>query len=251
MKHVEPPNRRAFLSLAASLPCVQALLAVTPEWNYTDKGPQQWPRLDPQFGVCSAGDQQSPIDLHDAIKSQLPPVQIDWKTGEATVLNNGRTIQVNVPEGSTIQIGGVTSRLTQFHFHGPSEHAVNGKRFAMEAHFVHTQANGDITVLAVFLTPGGQNALFSTIMRAAPQKADGKSTTRGDIDPAALLPRSRQNTWRYHGSLTTPPCSQTVDWVLFEEPVSVAQADIDRFHAIFAMNARPVQPLNRRFVLRS
>lgn len=242
--------RRRFLAGLFSCPiCVAA--AAAPEWNYGDAGPRQWASLNPAFRVCGNGDQQSPVDLHDGIKARIPEVRLNWKKEKLTVWNNHHTIQIAAPEGSFIEIGQEKPNFVQFHFHSPSEHAIAGRRAAMEAHFVHQDKNERIAVLAVLLVPGGRNAAFSAIMNIAPTQPDGKVSTSSPIDPRELLPASLESSWRYEGSLTTPPCSQTVDWIIFDPAVSVAQADIDLFRRIFPMNARPLQPLNRRYLLRS
>lgn len=222
----------------------------TPEWNYGSAGPPKWGALDRAFTICATGDQESPVDLHDGIPAQVTPVRFDWKSGKFTIENNGHTIEANVPAGSSVMMGADRFDLTQFHFHTPSEHAVSGKRSAMEAHFVHTHQDGQVVVLATLLEPGGHNGAFSAVMKVAPGKAGGEARTDSVVDPRQMVPASLHS-WRYEGSLTTPPCSQIVTWVVFAQTVPVAQSDMDAFRKIFPMNARPLQPLNRRYLLRN
>jgi carbonic anhydrase len=240
-------SRRSVLAALAISPC-GLLRGADAEWNYRNRGPESWASLDPAFGVCRTGDQQSPIDLADTVEAHVSPIRTNWKAAPMTVSNNGHSIEVEVPDGNSLEIGNAHAKLIQFHFHLPSEHAVAGKRAAMEAHFVHRHPEGKITVLAVLLDAGAANAEFAAIMKIAPRQTGGKSMAA--VDPSRLLPPSLKSTWRYRGSLTTPPCSETVDWIICRERVSVAAGDIDAFRAIFPMNARPLQPLNRRFVLR-
>ncbi len=182
----------------------------------------------------------------------MSPVHVQWQAAKSVIWNTGHTIQVVVPEGSFLKVGSSAPiPLTQFHFHTPGEHAVAGKRAAAEAHFVHQEKGGAITVLAVLLNGGGQNADFSTIMKAAPRQAGGKAPSPFPLDPVRFLPASLEKTWRYEGSLTTPPCSETVDWIVCEEQIAVDDADIERFRSLYSMNARPLQPLNRRYLLES
>lgn len=241
-------SRRAFFT--GLIACPICASAATPEWNYTTEGPQKWPSLAPEFQVCGTGDQESPIDLRGGIDAKLPPIQTNWKKAQQTILNNGHTIQVVVAAGNTTTIGGVIWPMTQFHFHLPSEHAVDGKRTAMELHYVHQQPDGKIAVLAVIITAGARNEQFAAIMAAAPQTTDKRVPSPSPIDPAALLPANRTSTWRYEGSLTTPPCSQNVDWIIFTQNITADAADIERFRKLFPMDARPLQPLNRRYILR-
>ena len=236
--------------LGGLVACPACLYAATPEWNYGEAGPSRWAGLDQSFAVCGSGDQQSPIDLNQSIDANLPAIRTNWKAAASTILNNGHTIQVVVPDGSSLDAGTGAAKLTQFHFHTPSEHAVRGKRSDMEVHFVHQKADGNIVVLGALMGAGGQNNQFSEIVRLAPRQAGQKVSSTSPIDPAKLLPSARDRNWRYEGSLTTPPCSQTVEWILLEQQLSVAGPDIDKFRSMFAMNARPLQPLNRRYILR-
>lgn len=243
-------NRRHFVSRLLACPvCVATCIGQ--EWNYGDAGPEKWGGIDRSFSACAAGDQQSPVDLRDGIHADLPRLQIRLPKDNLTVSNNGHTIQVSAPGGSSIEVGASNYSISQFHFHTPSEHAIAGKDEAMEVHFVCTHSDGKLTVLAALLAPGGRNAALSAIMEIAPGRPDGKAMTASPIEAGELLPSDLRSTWRYAGSLTTPPCSQTVDWIVFDRVVSVADRDIARFRQIFPMNARPRQPLNRRYLLRS
>jgi len=222
-------------------------------WSYegTANGPTKWGDLDASNRVCSIGSQQSPIDVGEGIKAQLPPVRVTWARSVATIENNGHTIQGNLAESSTLAIGdGGNFRLVQFHFHHPSEHLIAGKRFAMEVHFVHANAANSLAVLAVMMTAGRANAVFNKIVSTMPEKEGPPVKADDAINPNGLLPAGRSY-FRYQGSLTTPPCSETVDWLLLTEPIQAAQADIARFGKLYAMNARPLQKTNRRFVVRS
>lgn len=176
-----------------------------------------------------------------------------------------------MPDGSLLRVGRASYEMIEFHFHSPSEHAVDGKRAAMEIHFVHRQAkNGgfgsdpvhggndwqaepraatqSFGVVGVFIEPGLANAAFAEIAKSMPPQAGGEASIM--VAPTALLPRSLRY-WTYAGSLSTPACSEVVTWMVLREPIRVAQADIDRFRALYPNSARPLQPRNRRFVLQS
>ncbi len=244
-------SRRHFsLGLLACPLCAGAVRAADgPHWEYEGHGgAEKWGELDGSYKACGLGAEQSPIDLTDSIKATLDPLQFNWKPQAFEIENNGHTIQAEAARGSTLSIGKVTYNLVQFHFHAPSEHAVNGKRFAMEAHFVNAAPGGRLAVVGVFMQPGRRNAAFAAIMQAAP-RTEGERKLEQPVDPRQFLPASKA-LFRYEGSLTTPPCSEVVDWNIFEQPVDVAEADIKAFQAIFPMNSRPLQPRNRRFLLR-
>jgi carbonic anhydrase len=220
-------------------------------WTYEgNTGPDNWGELDTATKVCSVGGQQSPIDIVRSVKAQLPPLRIAWGNTTDTIVNNGHTIQLNAAQGNTLNFGGGPYTLLQFHFHHPSEHRVRGKNFPMEAHFVHAHASGALAVVGALMVAGKPNPVFSKIVATMPTH-EGE-TVKADpvINPNGLLPR-RLTYYRYPGSLTTPPCSETVEWLLLTDPIQVSDVDIAGFAKLYAMNARPAQSTNRRDVLRS
>jgi len=178
-------------------------------------------------------------------------VGIAYQKMPLTIVHNGHTIQVNTPPGSKLEINGATYELLQFHFHHPSEHLLSGKAFDMELHFVHKAANGALAVVGVFIQPGPVNAGLAPIWAAMPtSETSAKSVAGVTIDPSALLPKAR-GYFRYMGSLTTPPCSEGLTWTVFRSPIQASPEQIRQFAALFPLNARPVQSINRRFLLES
>lgn len=238
------------LDLTSQYPALAAELGRP--WGYGgDTGPEHWGELSPEFQVCGLGREQSPIDLHHPISADLTPLILAYQPAPLMVLNNGHTIQVNINGGNTLDLDGKTYRLRQFHFHHPSEHTVAGAAFPMEVHFVHTHADGSLVVLGVFIQAGAENPALQPIWEAMPTHKSAVLTVPDvAIDPSDLLP-SEDNTFRYFGSLTTPPCSEMVTWLVFQRPIEASRAQIDQFGQIFAHNARPVQPQNRRILLES
>ncbi|MDF1793090.1 MAG: carbonic anhydrase family protein [Thalassobaculaceae bacterium] len=225
-----------------------AAAADGPSWSYEGKtGPEGWGSLSKDYAVCAQGTAQSPVDLVSPIGADIEPVTIRWDAEtDGQVLNNGHTIEVKVPNGSTVKVGTTTYDLLQFHFHHPSEHVVDGKPLAMEVHFVHQSAAGDLAVVGVLFEEGAENPALAPIWSAMPkEKGDGPVVA---ITPKAFLPAGNAQ-FRYAGSLTTPPCSEIVTWIAYETPVQASRAQIAAFAELFPMNARPVQPLHRRFLL--
>jgi carbonic anhydrase len=249
-------NRRHALKALAGLAlcpiCASAGFAADgAHWSYQgDSGPGHWGDIDAASKVCSAASQQSPIDITTSIKAQLPPLKIAWAKNADTIVNNGHTIQLNFEQGSTLTVGKDSYALLQFHFHHPSEHLIGGKSFPMEAHFVHRNFAGNLAVVGALMTAGRPNAAFGKIVATMPAHEGAPVNAAAGIDPNKLLPVLRGD-YRYSGSLTTPPCSEVVDWLLLREPIQVAKADIDSFAKLYPMNARPAQKDNRRFVLSS
>lgn len=222
------------------------------QWGYVGaEGPESWSGLSSTFSACRAGLQQSPIDLQGAINAELPGVEISYNPAPLKIINTGQTIQVNTVPGNRIIIEGEEYELLQFHFHHPSEHTVEGQTYPMEVHFVHQNRKGELAVLGVFLKEGAENQALMPVWAAIPQqKTPEQSISNIQIDLAQMLPVERDS-FRYFGSLTTPPCSEIVRWIVFEQPVEVSTAQIEQFRKIFPLNSRPIQPLNRRYLLQS
>ena len=217
-------------------------------WSYEgDTGPDRWGGLDPSFAVCDSGVQQSPVDLTGAIPAGGGDLEIQWEPTDAQVVDNGHTIQVDMAAGSSITLERRRFSLLQFHFHLPSEHTVEGESSPMEVHFVHQAEEGDLAVIGVFMDADEAHPGIQNIWDAIPGVGEAP-TSLGAVDPSAFLPQGRTY-FRYAGSLTTPPCSEVVSWVVMTESIAISQAQVDAFAALYPMNARPVQPLHRRFIL--
>lgn len=244
---------KAFAGLALCPLCATAGAAAESahHWGYEGEGgPAKWGELDPANQICSIGVQQSPVDIRSTVSANLFPLQVQWADTADTIINNGHTIQLNVAEGSTLKLGGATFKLVQFHFHRPSEHQIDGKSFPMEVHFVHRMDSGTLGVVGVLMQEGAANAAFAKIVATMPQSEGPAVKADAAINPNALLP-AKLGYYRYEGSLTTPPCSEVVDWMVLTDPITVAAEDVAAFAKLYPMNARPVQKDNRRFVLQS
>jgi carbonic anhydrase len=220
-------------------------------WSYAGEGgPENWGMLSPEFRVCALGFEQTPIDLTGGIKSQLSGILPIFRPMPLRILNNGHTIQVNCAEGSGSYIDGRRFDLVQFHFHHPSEHLLDGRNFDLELHFVHRSPEGQLAVLGVFIQAGAENPALAPIWAAMPATQTPETEIGTEILPGALLPAER-GFFRYQGSLTTPPCSEGVLWSVFRQPIEASAEQIRQFAEIFPVNARPVQPRHRRFLLDS
>lgn len=247
------PRRQALrllTGLALCPLCATTGFASETSWSYEGAtGPEKWGGLDPASATCSVGDQQSPIDITAPVATRQAALKINWRKRPLEIVNNGHTIQLNYAEGGTLHLGSRDYALKQLHFHHPSEHLVDGKRFAMEAHFVHAETDG-LAVIGVLLVAGKANETFKKIVATMPPEKGSPVAIDPAIDPTRLLPAQRAF-YHYKGSLTTPPCSETVDWIVLARPVEVDERDIARFAALYPMNARPVQDRDRRFILSS
>jgi len=220
-------------------------------WSYEGgNGPAKWGDLDAASKVCAIGAQQSPINIVAPIKSQLPPLKLNWAKSADTIVNNGHTIQLNFAEGSTLGVGDAKYKLLQVHFHRPSEHMVGGKSYPMEAHFVHRADSGALAVVGVLMSTGKPNAAFARVIATMPAREGPPVKADPGFNPNGMLP-TKLSYYRYPGSLTTPPCAETVEWLLLTSPIQVAEADVAAFAKLYPLNARPVQRDNRRYVLMS
>lgn len=223
--------------------------------SYTgETGTDFWGELDSEFEVCSSGQAQSPINLESGVTSDLGNLVLNYQDTPLAIVNNGRTIRVNYQPGSNLTLDGQVYELLQFHFHQPSEHLVLGKPFAMEAHFVHQNlATGDLVVLAVLMSEGEINPVLDAIWRKISvddnlpyQEAQASDLV---INALQLLPKNSDRYYRYLGSLTTPPCSEIVTWLVLKQSISVSKWQIARFLKVIGNNARPIQALNQRSLL--
>ncbi len=221
-----------------------------PAWSYSgETGPARWSALASEFAVCGAGAEQSPIDLGaaDAPGSQ-PRVVIDYKPLPLTILHNGHTVEVVVANGSRILLDGKPYDLLQFHFHTPSEHEVDGKAYPAEVHFVHRSAEGGLAVIGAFIDGTAANRALADIVAYAPTSATAPRTyTWVTIDPARIMPQPTAF-WSYGGSLTTPPCSEGVRWMVQKAPLALSREHIAALAKAMGPNARPVQPVGARQV---
>jgi carbonic anhydrase len=217
-------------------------------WSYEGEGaPGNWAKLKPEYGMCATGKRQSPIDIREGIRVDLEPIQFDYRPTMFRIVDNGHTIQVSVGEGSTMTVMGRTYQLLQFHFHRPSEERVNGKAFEMVIHLVHRDPEGKLAVIAVLLDKGLENPLIQTLWNNLPLEVDQDVTPSVPIDLNALLPENRAY-YTYMGSLTTPPCSEDVLWMVFKQPMPVSAEQVGIFSRLYRNNARPIQPSNNRLV---
>jgi len=243
--------------IIGSLLAASALLANGhgTHWGYTGHaGPGNWGDLDAKYTMCKVGVSQSPINIAKEVTvdtDDLAPIKITYKTGAKSVVNNGHTIQVNVADGSFIEVDGIKFSLKQFHFHTPSENQIDGKNFPLEAHFVHASEDGKLAVISVMFEEGKENPVLKKIWEKMPHTA-GESAGCGLPSKLvnAVLPKSKDY-YRFNGSLTTPPCSEGVRWMVMKEYSTISPAQAKEFlELLHHANNRPVQAINARKVMK-
>ena len=222
------------------------------QWSYEGvNGPEHWGDLDPEYAACKAGKEQSPIDIRDAEKAELPAIRFEYKSGPLKIINNGHTaVRVNYApgNGNFLIVGDQRYQLTQFHFHRPSEEYVRGKPSDMVIHLMHEASDGKVAAVAVLLKAGSTNATIQQLWEHMP-KIEGKEEQIAgvEVNPAGLLPHDTAY-YTYMGSLTAPPCSEGVRWFVLKTPVDISTDEIGAFAKLYPHDVRPLQPVNGRVV---
>ncbi len=239
---------------ATAAVAVSTLPAIKPypgnQWSYEgETGPANWGR-NPAWTQCATGSRQSPIDLRDGMKVDLEQIVFDYRPSSFNVTDNGHTIQVNVGGGNYITVGGRSYELLQFHFHRPSEERINGKGFEMVMHLEHKDAEGKLAVVSVLLERGKAQTMIQTVWNNLPLEKNDTVTPSIVLDPADVLP-ARRDYFTYMGSLTKPPCSEGVLWLVMKQPVQASPAQMALFARLYPLNARPLQPHAGRVVKES
>jgi carbonic anhydrase len=243
------PKRHA---LAPAKPAAPARTAnAAPVWSYEGPtGPRAWAALRPEFARCGSGARQSPIDIRDGIAVDLEPVLFDYQAAGFRVTDTGHTIEVGPAQGNSIVAQGRRYELVQFHFHRPAEERIGGRGFEMGVHLVHRDEQGRLAVVALLLEPGDGNSVVQTVWNNLPLERGEGVDTRSVIDLNHLLPPDR-GYYTFMGSLTTPPCTEGVLWMVMRQPVAVSREQIEIFARLYPMNARPLQAAGARMIKQS
>jgi carbonic anhydrase len=220
-------------------------------WGYTGhEGPENWGNLDAKYKMCEIGLNQSPVNITSSIEADLAPIGFNYTTGAKEILNNGHTVQINVENGNDITIDGKKYNLIQLHFHTPSENQINNKSFPLEAHFVHADKDNNLAVVAVMFEEGLENKQLAKIWANMPMKKDEKVDGKDKLDNLNDLLPKEQSYYRFNGSLTTPPCSEGVKWLVLDTPLTISKEQVEQFsHAVHGKNNRPIQPIKARIIV--
>jgi carbonic anhydrase len=220
-------------------------------WSYAGEGgPAEWGKLRPDFSTCASGTRQSPIDIRGGLKVELEPIKFNYRPTGFNVLDNGHTVQANLGYGNNIEVAGRRYELLQFHFHRPSEERINGRQFDMVAHLVHKDPEGRLAVVAVLMDQGKQHPMVQLVWNSLPLEKNEELQSPAPIDMNMMLPEDRRY-YTYMGSLTTPPCSEGVLWLVLKQPSQMSPDQLAVFSRLYPMNARPIQQVSGRMVKES
>lgn len=239
------------LICAGALAATVAITASAAEvhWSYEgEAGPEHWGDLSPDYHLCKDGKQQSPVDIAKTTEKNLGKISFNYSDTTINAVNNGHTLQFNINAGTSyIVVAGKRYDLLQFHFHTPSEHKINGVAKDMVVHLVHKAADGTLAVIGVMMDNASTgNALMDKLITFFPEHEQSIVDANQKFNPKGLLPYNTAEYFNYPGSLTTPPCSEGVNWIKMKNTIKVSTATLEKFKSVFHANARPVQPLNTR-----
>jgi carbonic anhydrase len=218
-------------------------------WSYGGpSGPQHWGDLEPEYSTCKTGKHQSPIDIRNPERTDLPKLSFDYHPVPLKIVDNGHTIQIDYAPGSFITVDKKKYQLVQFHFHHPSEEKIDGQAYDMVAHLVHKDSEGHLAVVAVLLKQGQANPLIQTLWDHLPKQVGREeAVAKVQVNAADLLPK-HTGYYAFEGSLTTPPCTEGVRWLILSDPEAISHSQLKTFSQLYHNNARPTQPVNGRVV---
>lgn len=241
--------KAALLALGMSMLPAAAFAA---HWGYEGgESPEHWGEVDDAYKICQTGMNQSPVNIESTLSAHVTPLVTHYIDGPVKLLNNGHTIQAALKVGTedSITLDNSVWTLQQFHFHAPSENTVHGKHYAMEMHLVHKNAEGELAVVAVMFDTGAANPEIDDLWKNMPTHSEQDTALNASLDINKLLPVDKTY-WRFSGSLTTPPCSEGVTWLVLKHPLTLSVGQLKKFTRVMQHdNNRPIQRLHGRVVV--
>jgi len=221
------------------------------DWSYTGKtGPNYWSSIKNEYVLCSKGNSQSPINIEKTNKSSLP-LGINYHSGDFKIEKKQFTTKlIPLNHSNSINLRGKNYELIQFHFHTPSEHLLSGKQSALEIHFVHKDANGSIAAIGILVNVGAFNKEFQKVITSNVLSGEGQNGNIVTLNLQSFIPNTSKKIV-YKGSLTTPPCTEGVTWIVFKKPIQFSDKQIVFYQNLYYPSNRSTQPINDRVLLES
>ncbi len=229
--------------------CLSSTLYADSHWGYSHQNaPSHWASLDQKYQAC-AGFNQSPINISQTTKSQLERLKLNYTSTSKSIVNNGHTIQVDFNEGNVLELDGKKFNLKQFHLHSPSENTIQGKSYPMEMHLVHASDQGELAVIAIMYEQGVENQKLVNLWQNLPKKAGTVFYPQQQEAAQSFIP-DKLDYYRFNGSLTTPPCTEGVRWIVLKDIQQASALQIKSFTEVLSEpNNRPIQSINARVIL--
>jgi carbonic anhydrase len=223
-----------------------------PQWTYSgENGPQNWGDLSPDYIACKIGKNQSPVNVTRTADANLPEIKMEYRMlipGE--IANNGRGLHLDLVSGGTITVDKNKYELKSITFHSPSEHIVDNFDFPLEAQFLHVNERNEKVIISLLYSPGPANPTLSNLIRELPAVGQTKRLGAKDVEDLEVT-KTIKDYFHYNGSLTYPPCTEGIHWLVLKQPATVSK---DQFNTIVkamqSANRRPINPVNARIILR-
>ena len=219
------------------------------QWEYEGElGQKNWSKLDERFAICKDGLNQSPVDITTAIKADLIPLIFEEKSKATTFTNNGNFLKVDFQGGNHVYIDNIKYILNEINFHAPSENKIDGESFPMEAQLVHRDSKNNIAIVSIFFEEGSDNFVLNRLLRNLPENKNETQDIKSEVFAYEILPSLREY-YRFNGSLTTPPCTEGVKWIIMKTTVELSKSQLNDFTKVIPNNARDIQEINARIIL--
>lgn len=220
------------------------------KWGYQAKeGPEFWSELSPHYSLCQSGQNQSPIDIKEAITATPKKLKVFQRFPINEFYNNHGVLEASFKRGNMVVIDKVMYQMKSVQFHAPSEHSIDGQSYPMEAQFLLREAKGRLAMMAVMFEEGASNPALSKLWKQMPKSNSKKRKLKSKVSASELLPIQKRY-YRFSGSLTMPPCTEGVIWLVMKSPMSASDKQLKKLKkTIKHDNNRPLQPLNGRMVI--